>query len=119
MSVEAIDPAEFPLIGEPLPVEFANSLYESEGETIDFLADARLLQLWFEVAATDVVMPIRLRRSDGDAIRELRNAIRIMFCDIASDTVPDSGAVAVVNRYAGARPVVRTSPLERATDTRS
>ena len=104
MITDAVDPEEFPLIGEPLPVEFANSLYESEGVAIDFLATPRLAQMWFELAATDASLPTRLRRVDSDAIRELRNVIRHVFCDLANDIVPSASAVSVLNRYAARGP---------------
>jgi len=101
---DAIDPDDLPLIGEPLPVEFANSLYESAEGPIDFLATPQLAQLWFECAATDAVLPTRLRRADVDAIRELRDAARRLYGDLANDRPVDSSAVSVLNRHAARCP---------------
>jgi predicted RNA-binding Zn ribbon-like protein len=104
VNADATDPDEFPVIGEPLPIEFANSLYESEGEAIDFLATPRLMHTWFELVDAGAGLPSRLRRVDGDAIRELRNAVRVVFCDLANGTVPDGDAVSVLNLYAARGP---------------
>jgi predicted RNA-binding Zn ribbon-like protein len=104
VNADAIEPDEFPLIGEPLPVEFANSLYVSEGEEIDFLATPKLIQMWFQLAGANAGLPTRIRRADGDAVRELRDAVRSVLSDLADTTTPADREVLVLNRYAGRAP---------------
>jgi len=99
-----IDADDFPLIGEPLPVEFANSLYASEGGDIDFLATPAHIQKWFELAAAEVPFPTRLSGAEANALRELRDAIRAVLRAVAAGTVPGSDNVAMLNRYAARAP---------------
>lgn len=105
MNAVAIDPDEFPLIGEPLPVEFANSLYISEGQEIDFLATPQLIQMWFQLAGADTGLPNSIRRADGDSVRELRDAVRSVLFDLADNTTPVNRMVRVLNRYAARAPL--------------
>jgi predicted RNA-binding Zn ribbon-like protein len=97
-------PHDLPLIGEPLPVEFANSLYVAGEQTIDFLATPELITMWFELAATGVDITDAIRPNDADEIRDLRDAIRVVLIDLAVDQPPTVGAVAKINLYASRAP---------------
>ena len=103
MSGTAFDPDELPLIGEPFPVEFANSLYITADGSIDFLATPDLIKLWFEAVDTDVTVPT-IRRADAAAIRELRDAVHSLLRAVATGTPPAPAAVAILNRYAAKAP---------------
>ncbi len=99
-----IDPDEFPLLGEPLPVEFANSLYLAAGRTIDFLATVTLTKTWFDLAATGIDMPNTVRRADAESIRELRNTIHAILGDLAAGRTAAADTVDVLNQYAARAP---------------
>lgn len=99
-----IDPDDFPLIGEPLPVEFANSLYLADGETIDFLATPGLMRIWFNLAIADAIFPKKVRRADLDAIRELRDAVHLILRGLANGRSPNPDGLAVLNRYSARCP---------------
>jgi predicted RNA-binding Zn ribbon-like protein len=99
-----IDPDDFPLIGEPLPVEFANSLYLAEGESIDFLATSGLMRMWFDLAIADAMLPEKVRRADLDSIRELRNAVHVVLRGLANGRNPTPDGLVVLNRYSARSP---------------
>jgi predicted RNA-binding Zn ribbon-like protein len=100
----AFDPDDFPIIGEPLPVEFANSLYAAGPHTIDFLASPDMIRQWFALAAPDVEVPGTIRRADADSIREMRDAIHAIVTALAIGSNPAVESVAVLNRYASRAP---------------
>jgi predicted RNA-binding Zn ribbon-like protein len=95
---------DFPIIGEPLPVEFANSLYAAGPQIVDFLASPDLIQRWFTLATPDVDIPGTIRKADGDSIRMLRDAIHAIVTALAVGTTPTAETIAVLNRYAARAP---------------
>ncbi|MEP7111801.1 MAG: ABATE domain-containing protein [Ilumatobacteraceae bacterium] len=104
MSSDTIDLDDFPLIGEPLPIEFANSLYLAEGETIDFLATSSLMRTWFDLAIADTRFPEKIRRTEADAIRELRNGVHLVLRGLANGRNPTVEGLEILNRYAARSP---------------
>jgi predicted RNA-binding Zn ribbon-like protein len=99
-----IDRDDFPLIGEPLPVEFANSLYLGEGDSIDFLATSGLTRMWFDLAIAGATFPEKVHRANLDAIRELRNAVHLVLRGLANDRNPAPDDLDVMNRYSARSP---------------
>jgi predicted RNA-binding Zn ribbon-like protein len=99
-----VEPDDLPLIGEPLPVEFANSLYLTHDGSIDFLATPSLIRMWFDTADVDVVLPVRVRRADAEAIGELRDGVRSLLRSLAVGATPADHAIAVINRCAADAP---------------
>jgi predicted RNA-binding Zn ribbon-like protein len=97
------DPAHLPILGEPLPIEFANTWYSNDGTMIDFLATREMAAAWFAhaPAAGEVVLPAPLTDKFIADLRELRNAIHALCGRVTAGarTVP-SAQVAVVNRAA-------------------
>jgi predicted RNA-binding Zn ribbon-like protein len=96
---------DFPLLGEPLAVELANTLYESPHETIDFLATSEWIVAWCDLAvgSSPAHMPRRLDRSQVDAVGAVRNAVHmaLMAVSVPGLRVPVE-AVSTLNRYCGA-----------------
>lgn len=97
---------ELPLLGEPPPVEFANSLYRDGDDWIDFLADAPAAARWFEAAAhsSAVGAAPQVRADQVADLRELRDAVRALLEAALSGTRPDLDSVDAVNRAAAAAP---------------
>lgn len=102
-----LDIDSLPLLGEPLAVELANTLYESPDETIDFLATSEWIVAWFDraVATSPARLPRRLDRSQVDAVRAVRNAVHMALTAVSNPGLPAPvEAVSTLNRYCGAVP---------------
>ena len=95
---------DLPLIGEPAPVELANSLYGAGDERVDFLGTPALARLWLAHAALPVPFPARLARADADRLRTLRDAVRRLVDQAVDGVTPSPAAVAVLNREARRAP---------------
>src|SRR5262249_46258690 len=78
MSEASFRPEDLPILGEPLAIELANSLYETPEQVIDFLespADTLLCVRHVDVRST-VHLPNRLGESGQHRIVELRAVVR-------------------------------------------
>jgi predicted RNA-binding Zn ribbon-like protein len=99
---------QYPLLGEPVVVELINTLYVDDNGTIDFLADADLAQGWLIAVRDRIEVSIVLCAVDVDALRELRNAIRLAT---TIDSKPSSKlfceAIDTINRAASLSPITR------------
>jgi predicted RNA-binding Zn ribbon-like protein len=97
------DPEEVPLLGEPLAVELANSLYVGDDEVVDFLADREWAAAWLCQLADlhDLTAP-RLVAGEAAELRGLRDAVRDLLTAAMDRTAPPPVAVAVVNAHAAA-----------------
>ncbi len=89
---------DLPIIGEPFPVKFANTRYETEDEKIDVFADLRTAVQWFDLApAADALGSGRPQTSATLAeLRVLRDAVRTILLGDESHT----DSVEVLNRAA-------------------
>ncbi|MEP7114124.1 MAG: ABATE domain-containing protein [Ilumatobacteraceae bacterium] len=89
-----------PLLGEPLLVELANTLYVDQSATIDFFAHRAWIAAWFVQAssARELVVPARITEAQADELRHLRDAVRTVFTTVERNggQVP-SGAVDAIN----------------------
>jgi predicted RNA-binding Zn ribbon-like protein len=105
MRAQPVDPAQFPILGEPLPIELANTLYRSGGHVTDFLASGELIAAWFAHAPEargHVPTAATIGKPAGcAAVRELRDAVNALCDHLAGNAsrVPAS-AVGVLNRFA-------------------
>ena len=95
---------DLPLLGEPAPVELANSLYGEGDERVDFLATPALARLWLDHADLAVPFPARLSRTDTDRLRALRDAVRRLVDQAVDGVALAPEAVEVVNRAARLAP---------------
>jgi len=95
-----MDVDDFPILGEPLPVEFANTLYcDDSGGVVDFLATGDLAARWAELVVPEGEPPA-LAGLDDVALRaiiELRNAVRFLLMAGIEGAVPAKAHVEVVN----------------------
>lgn len=97
---------DLPLLGEPLAVELANSLYVGEDETVDFLATPGLVSLWLRSAANagDVHIPTRISLAHVAELHTLRAAVRTVLLALSNGHQVDPDAVRTINRFAAAAP---------------
>jgi len=86
---------ELPLLGEPVSVEFANTLY---GE-FDFLDEPETARSWVAEVVPGHALP-------EDGLTELRNAVRRIFLAVSAGAALDSADVRLVNECAAAAPSV-------------
>jgi predicted RNA-binding Zn ribbon-like protein len=96
---------DLPLIGEPIAIEFANSLYEGE-ETIDFLSSAKNVALWFRSAegAKELYLPGQLTPKDLTRLRSLRSVLRALFAASIAKEPLSLSAVHSLNQFASSAP---------------
>jgi predicted RNA-binding Zn ribbon-like protein len=95
-----VGPDAFPLLGEPFVAEFANTLYQTDTETIDFLATRLLPEAWFRHAhCAGAFDRPRLNDKDLQLVRELRNAVHMICTHIVDDIPgPATKSTEVLNR---------------------
>lgn len=104
MAIPPNDPAQMPILGEPLPVELANRLYVAASGVVDFLGTADLVRSWFAhaPAAATARCPVRLTRLQVEDVRELRTAVRCALDAAVTGSGSRPRDVATLNRHAGA-----------------
>jgi hypothetical protein len=89
-----------PILGEPLIAEFANTLYVDRGLRVDVLEHPSWTTAWLEQApcANHLTRPQRLRRSDAERLRLLRDAVRGLL--LPTRNAARSADIAMVNHAA-------------------
>jgi predicted RNA-binding Zn ribbon-like protein len=103
----AEDVDDFPILGEPLTVELANTLYTHSRGVIDFLGSAELITSWFAKApgAAVLSLPSRLSHADTGAIQEIRDAAHGALDSVVSGRARiDPKTVSALNHHAAAAP---------------
>lgn len=115
---------DLPLLGEPLAIELANTLYGEGAAALDFLAPP-VAARWL-AAALHGDAPTELTAEQAAVLRELRDATRAILFALYHKQPPPAEAVATVNHHAAAacahaalvdgaaRVVFRGAPLARA-----
>lgn len=94
-----------PLIGEPLAVDFANTLVIHEGgDTADFLATTDQLSRWLEAESERLDHTGSVTRRDLSDFRVLRVAVRELFEALLAGDLPSEEAVGVVNASSARAP---------------
>ncbi|MGX7823541.1 CGNR zinc finger domain-containing protein [Actinokineospora sp. 24-640] len=102
---------EFPILGtEPLPVEFANTLYGSGDTLTDFLRTPEWTSLWFAEATPDPP-PV----SDARA-RALRDCVHRLLTAKADAHPLNPATVATLNTFAAAAPTTLALHQDGAGD---
>ncbi len=66
---------DLPVLGEPLAVEVANTLYEGEGETFDILGCGAHASLWWSEVSEELPLAGAFGGSDLGDLRLLRDAV--------------------------------------------
>lgn len=97
---------EFPILGgEPLPVEFANTLY-GIGEQTDYLQSAARIDQWFTQVLGAAQHPAMSRHTDE--VRLLRDTVHALLSAATQGRTPDPEIVQRLNAYAAAAPTYPT-----------
>ena len=93
----------FPVLGEPLAVELANTLYERPESTVDFLGRSDWIVAWLGLATSDSApppIPKRIDQVGGDDIRSLRNVVRDLLSTATQPHgQPDPSRVMTLNGF--------------------
>jgi len=105
VSAVVADPTNFPILGEPLPVELANTRYSHATGIIDFLESPALIASWFAyapaAAAAGLALPRRITEAQCEAIRAVRDVTHsILSSVLASGGTISSTDVTILNRFA-------------------
>ena len=95
-----------PLLGEPLSVELANTLFALRREPQDGLVDAAGYDRWLTAIGDRLLVDPHpsLAAATHEAVRLLRDAVRVLFTARDGEAAPDAAAVAVVNDAAALAP---------------
>jgi predicted RNA-binding Zn ribbon-like protein len=102
----SVDTDLFPVIGEPLPVELANTHYQRPGFETDFFADGASIVAWFDLVEPDLPSPLprRLTGHRVAAMRLLRDAMHaVLGAGTNKQPIPEH-AVVTLNAFAAAVP---------------
>lgn len=97
----ALEEVEYPVLGEPVVIEFANTLYLDGSTTTDFIETPVLAAGWFAASPTACLLerPERLSRTMIEPLRHLRDAVHLLIGASIDGTVPPSQALRVVNQH--------------------
>lgn len=101
----------FPLIGEPVAIDLANTVVRGRVVDVDLLADQAGIDDWFRLHA-DHLPPGPV---EGSSLRELRDALRELLGDVDAGRPVASSTAERINRAANAAP----GPQVRAGDDAS
>jgi predicted RNA-binding Zn ribbon-like protein len=94
--------ANLPVLGEPVPIELANTRYHDDGETIEFLASPALVSAWFDASPTanGIARPTRWTDDGWHRLIELRDTIEELLRALIDGRSPDRAAVERLNAVA-------------------
>jgi len=100
---------EVPLLGEPLAIELANTVYAVRGEVRDGLATVADVQRWVDLHSGDLTATVaggrsRLSAPDAQRIRELRDTVGAVLDAAVAGRAPTAGQRRVLNRLSAAGP---------------
>ena len=98
---------DYPVLGEPVVIEFANTLYRYQDQTIDFLESPALIVGWFAASPTATVLtrPATFSQPMVDRLGALRDAVHAVIAALIDGASPGRGALTIINEHAvaGAR----------------
>lgn len=96
--------AMFPLLGEPVAVDLANTLVAEGDRLSDRLADDAHVAAWLEAHRDGLPERALAEPPSPAALRQLRDAIRELLHAAVDARPPDPQAVALVNRTGASAP---------------
>jgi predicted RNA-binding Zn ribbon-like protein len=104
-----VDVGLLPILGEPLAVELANTLYLRPGYETDFFASSNVIVEWFDRVAVGSPSPLPrlLTESRAGDLRAVRNAMHAVLSSVtearssATHGVVPTGAISRLNELAG------------------
>ncbi len=98
------DLEDFPLLGEPFAVEFANTRYVTPSDSVDFLDSREAVVAWFDHVANGLITPLprNVDVSGAQSIRALRDSMHDIFESVTTGRQPARAEVAMLNQFANA-----------------
>jgi predicted RNA-binding Zn ribbon-like protein len=100
-----------PALGEPLPIELANTTYAVRGHTLDGLQNSEQLELWLDQVRSRLPVPITTNEivedSDLAMARRIRDSVRALAKAAVQGTRPPAATIEVLNQ------AVRSAPRWR------
>ena len=112
-----------PLLGEPVPLELANTVYATQGQLRDGLRTTDDLAAWLSGVRARLVTPLtdaHLSTVDETQLvqaRDLRDAVRELAQASVDGIRPPAGVLDRLNRHAGAGPRWRELRWGKEPDT--
>ncbi|MEK6227791.1 MAG: ABATE domain-containing protein [Actinomycetota bacterium] len=105
-------PGTFPLLGEPLAVDLANTIMRGDDGVTDLLRDVPALHEWLEIHAAELPSGGRPNRAPSAyRLRELRDALSELFGAAIERRESGEPTLALVNdAAAAAHPTLRPGP---------
>lgn len=96
-----LEDVEYPVLGEPVVIEFANTLYRDGPDTTDFIETPALAVGWFAESPTACLLerPSQLSRTMIERLRHLRDAVHLLISASIDSAVPTPEALQVVNQH--------------------
>ena len=96
-----------PALGEPLAIEFANTLFTDGGRPFDALTTQAALTRWLDANAEriDAPLPRRLGAGDLERARELRAIVRALLAKAVDGDPPPAVTVRRLNELAALAPI--------------
>ncbi|MFI5532928.1 CGNR zinc finger domain-containing protein [Kitasatospora sp. NPDC051853] len=110
MRVDELPGGGAPLLGEPLPIELANTTHAVRGRLLDGLDTAEHLAAWLRDTRARLSEPVpdhallALGPAELEAARQLRDAVRQLAAAAAHRTRPPQQALDTVNQRIRAAP---------------
>lgn len=124
MDVAQLTGGGAPLLGEPPPLELANTAYAVRGRLQDGLMTVEHLTAWLRDLRPRLAVPVTdadlqdVGEGDLHLARELRDVIRALAAAAVADHDPDPDTVTTLNRHAALAPrwrELRTAPEPHTT----
>lgn len=96
-----LEDVEYPVFGEPVVIELANTLYLDGPTTTDFIETPELAVGWFAGSPTACLLerPSRLSRAMIARLRLLRDAVHLLISASIDRAIPSPEALQVVNQH--------------------
>jgi predicted RNA-binding Zn ribbon-like protein len=114
---DALLEENLPVLGEPVPIELANTRYRDGGESIEFLASPGLVSAWFDASptATQIRRPERWTDAGRRRLIEVRDAADELLRALIDGRAADASSLERLNAAAALMPrraELVWSPLE-------
>jgi predicted RNA-binding Zn ribbon-like protein len=93
----------FPLLGEPLALDLANTIVHHAGQDLDLLTDERQLQAWLDQQGPRLP-PAEATKQVLAAVHSIRRPLRRCLDAVRDHGAPPADAIAALNRAAAAAP---------------
>ena len=93
---------EFPVLGEPFPIELANTRYRDGDNIVDFVETQLLFEAWLLASPTPGKRkrPARWNRESHLALLAVRDSVAMLINAAVDHRVPDAASITSINHAA-------------------